>query len=91
MIFKCLPENWSVKKIMHEINACYYMVWQANNFLQKKNFRKIRIQNQGKSCQEIVETVCSFYTDRAKPGIKIVLKLSNQVEVNQRFLNTYPM
>lgn len=75
MLLTCLPENWSIRKIMREFDAPNYMVRQAKRILKEKGFLEGPNLKPGKNLPiETVEIVRSFYEQdeisRAMPGIK---------------------
>lgn len=75
MILTCLPQTWSIRKVMREFNAPNYLVRQAAKIRKEKGFLEGPNPKRGKSlATETVEIVHSFYeTDevsRAMPGIK---------------------
>lgn len=75
MLLTCLPENWSIRKIMREFDAPNYMVRQSKRILKEKGFLESPNLKPGKSLAiETVQTVRSFYehdeVSRAMPGIK---------------------
>lgn len=62
MILTCLPEAWSVRKIMREFDATNYMVRQAKRLLKEKGILENPDQKPGKNLpQEVAQTVRVFY------------------------------
>lgn len=55
MLLTCLPENWSIRKIMREFNAPYYMVRQSKRILKERGFLEGPNLKPGKSLP--IETV----------------------------------
>ena len=75
MLLTCLPESWSVRKIVREFNAPNYMVRQAKKLLKEKGILESPDQKPGKSLsKEVVQAVHSFYESddisRVMPGKK---------------------
>lgn len=75
MILTCLPQSWSVRKIMQEFNAPNYMVRQSKIILQEKGILESPNRRPGKSLScEVVAVVRSFYQSdeisRVLPGMK---------------------
>lgn len=75
MILTCLPESWTVKRIMQEFNAPNYMVRQSKKILKDKGILESPNRKPGKSLSsEVVEAVRSFYESdeisRVLPGMK---------------------
>ena len=75
MLLTCLPESWSIRKIMREFNAPNYMVRQAKWLLKERGILEGPDQKPGKSLsQEVVQKVHSFYENdeisRVMPGKK---------------------
>lgn len=52
MILTCLPETWSIRKIMREFNAPNYMVRQARRLLKEKGILASPDQKPGKSLSQ---------------------------------------
>ena len=62
MILTCLPQSWSVRKIMQDFNAPNYMVRQSKKILKEKGILESCNRKPGKSLSsEVVEVVRSFY------------------------------
>lgn len=83
MILTCLPETWSVRKIMREFNAPNYMVRQAKRLLKEKGILASPDQKPGKSLsQEIVHTVRLFYesdeVSRIMPGKRDCISVKDE-------------
>lgn len=75
MLLTCLPDSWSVRKIMREFNAPNYMVRQAKKILNEKGILESPNQRPGKSLpKEVVQAVHTFYENdeisRVMPGKK---------------------
>ncbi|GBN46744.1 hypothetical protein AVEN_184302-1 [Araneus ventricosus] len=75
MLLTCLPENWSVRKIMREFNAPNYIVRQSKKILKEKGILEGPNSKPGKNLPiDTVGIVRSFYENdevsRAMPGIK---------------------
>ena len=45
MIVICLPETWSIRKIMREFNGPNYMVRKLKKLLQDKGFQQVLIRS----------------------------------------------
>lgn len=75
VLLTCLPQNWSVRKIMREFNAPNYMVRQSKKILREKGILEGPNSKPGKTLpMQTVGIVHSFYQSdeisRAMPGIK---------------------
>lgn len=61
MILTCLPESWSIRKIMREFNAPNYMVRHAKKLLKVKGILSSPDQKPGKSLSaETAQTIQLF-------------------------------
>lgn len=83
MILTCLPESWSVRKIMREFNAPNYMVRQSKKILKDKGMLESPNQKPGKSLSpEVVAAVRSYYESdeisRVLPGMKDCVSVKNE-------------
>lgn len=83
MILTCLPESWSVRKIMDEFNATNYMVRQSKKILKEKGILGSPNRKPGKSLpSEVIQTVQMFYESddisRVLPGMKDCVSVRNE-------------